>query len=365
MKVKDLIQAIEILAPPEYQESYDNAGLQTGDPGREVNSALLCLDCTEAVIDEAIAKGCDMVIAHHPLIFKGLKRINGKNDVERTLIKAIRHDIAIYAAHTNLDNVLHKGVNQKLAQIIGLSNLRILQPKQGLLVKIQIYAPAAAAEKIRNSVFEAGAGRIGNYSECSFDFSGRGSFKPENGSKPFAGEIGKRETVDELRIEVLAPTHLADRVIEAARTAHPYEEMAYEIVPLANSNQEVGSGVIGELSIAMGAGEFLAMLKDQLNLKVIRHTKFEDKISKVAVCGGSGSFLLQAAKRAGADAFVTADVKYHEFFDAIGSLMFCDIGHYESEISTLQLFCEVIQEKFPNFAVRFCETSTNPIHYHK
>ncbi len=365
MKVKDLIQIIEKVAPPVYQESYDNAGLQTGNPDREVSSALLCLDSTEAVIDEAIAKGCDIVIAHHPLIFKGLKRISGKNDVERTLIKAIRHDIAIYAAHTNLDNVLNKGVNQKLAQLIGLSGLRILQPKQGQFVKIQLYTPASAAESIRTAVFEAGAGRIGNYSECSFVFGGKGSFKPEAGAKPFAGETGKREIVEELRMEVLAPVYMSETIIEAARAVHPYEEMAYEIVPLANTSQELGSGVIGELNKPMEAGKFLNMLKNQLNLQVIRHTKYENKISKVAVCGGSGSFLLQAAKRAGADAFVTADVKYHEFFDAIGSLMFCDIGHYESEISTLQLFCEVIQEKFPNFAVRFCETSTNPIHYHK
>jgi len=365
MKVKDITALIEAIAPPAYQESYDNAGLQTGDPEQSIEAVLLCLDSTEAVVDEAIQKGCKLIIAHHPLIFKGLKQINGKTDVERTLIKAIRNGIAIYAAHTNLDNVFYKGVNHKLAQRLGLLSPQILQPKTGQLVKLVVYVPPAYEDTIRQAFFDAGAGNIGRYSECSFSMTGQGTFRPGADAKPFSGQNGIREQAEEVRIEALVPAHLSDKVLISVRAVHPYEEMAYEQIALENAHAELGSGMIGTLPEPMDALEFLNLLKNKLDLALVKHTNFEGKISRVAVCGGSGSFLLSAAIRSGADAFVTADVKYHEFFDAIGKLMFCDVGHYESEISTLELFYEVIQEKFPTFAVRFCETSTNPIHYHK
>lgn len=365
MKVKDIVTILENLAPPVYQESYDNSGLLLGSPEQDVSGLLLCLDCTEAVIDEAMRKNCNMVLAHHPLIFKGIKRINGKTDQERTLIKAIQQGIAVYAAHTNLDNVLRRGVNSRFSEKLGLKNLRVLQAKTGLLDKLTVYVPEAYADAVQSAMFSAGAGRIGQYSECSFLVKGTGTFKPGPDAEPFSGTPGIRETGEEIRLEAISPRHLSARVVEAVRTVHPYQEMAYEIVPVSNTHQEVGSGMVGELPVQMKSGEFLEYLKKNLNLSLIRHTAFAGKIHKVAVCGGSGSFLLQDALSAGADAFVTADVKYHDFFDAEGRLLYCDIGHYESEISTLEVFYEVIREKFHNFAVIFCETNTNPIHYFK
>lgn len=365
MQVKDICKAIESIAPLFYQEDYDNAGLIIGNPEQEVTQILLCLDSTETVIDEAISKGCNLVVAHHPLIFKGLKKINGKNDVERTVIKAIENKIAIYAAHTNLDNVLSQGVNQKFAQKLGLKNVKILQEKSNQLVKIVFYTPSEALESLKEVLFSAGAGQIGQYSECSFATQGLGTFKPETGANPALGEIGVRTQDHEFKVEAIAPSYIANKVVSELKKAHPYEEMAYEIIPLSNQNQGIGAGVLGELEIAMNPSDFLNFVKKSLNLEVIKHTSFDKEIKKVALCGGSGSFLLNSAMRSNADVYITADVKYHEFFDAIGTLMFCDIGHYESEISTLELFYEEIQDKFPNFAVHFCETSTNPIHYHK
>lgn len=365
MQVKDICKALESIAPLFYQEDYDNAGLIIGNPEQEVTQILLCLDSTEAVLDEAIAKGCNLIVAHHPLIFKGMKKINGKNDVERTVIKAIENKIAIYAAHTNLDNVLHQGVNQKFAQKLGLKNLRILQEKSNQLVKIVFYTPGTSLEKLKEVLFTAGAGHIGQYSECSFTSQGRGTFKPEIGANPTQGKIGSREEEDEYKVESIAPGFIANKVVSELKKSHPYEEMAYEIIPLSNNDQGIGAGVIGELENSMKSDDFLNFLKKSLNLEVIKYTSFDKEIKKVALCGGSGSFLLNSAIRSNADVYITSDVKYHEFFDAIGNLMFCDIGHYESEISTLELFYEEIQDKFPNFAVHFCETSTNPIHYHK
>jgi len=365
MQVKDICKTIETIAPLYYQEDYDNAGLIIGNPEQEVTQILLCLDSTEAVIDEAISKGCNLVVAHHPLIFKGLKKINGKNDVERTVIKAIENKIAIYAAHTNLDNVLSQGVNQKFAQKLGLKNLRILQEKSNQLVKIVFYTPGSALENLKEVLFNAGAGHIGHYSECSFASEGVGTFKAEIGANPALGDIGVREQVNEFKVETVTPSFIANKVVSELKKAHPYEEMAFEIIPLTNKDQGIGAGVIGELENSMNPNDFLNFLKKSLNLEVVKHTSFAKEIKKVALCGGSGSFLLGSAMSSNADVYITADVKYHEFFDAIGTLMFCDIGHYESEISTLELFCEEIQDKFPNFAVHFCETSTNPIHYHK
>lgn len=365
IKVKDVVKVLERLAPPVYQEDYDNAGLLTGHPEDELKGILLCLDSTEEVLDEAISKGCNMVIAHHPIIFRGLKKINGNNYVERVVIKAIRHNIAIYAAHTNLDNVLEQGVNWKFAQKIGLDNLRILDPKQGQLVKVVVYSPGVDVERVRQAMFDAGAGKIGLYDECSYTMPGQGSFRGLEDAHPAVGEKGKRETVDELRIEVLVPSYLARQVIRAAKEVHPYEEMAYDIIVLANPHQGIGSGVVGTLKEALPVADFLALLKREFKTGVIKHTAFSKDISKVALCGGSGSFLTKRVLAEKVDAFVTSDLKYHEFFDAENQMLLCDIGHYESEISTLEIFYEVIRENFPNFAVAFCKSSTNPVQYYK
>lgn len=364
MKVKEILNLFEKIAPSSYQESYDNSGLITGHPEDEVKGILLSLDTTEAVVDEAIAKGCNLIVAHHPIIFKGLKRLNGSNYVERVVIKAIRNHVAILAVHTNLDNVLRNGVNEKIANKLSLSNLSILSTKSGFLSKIFVYVTDSHLDVLRNAMFEAGGGHIGEYSECSFTTQGQGTFKPGVSSKPFFGKNEELSSVRESKLEMLVPSNMAERIISAAKVVHPYEEMAYEIVPLSNRNQELGSGVIGELEKPMDSGEFLAYLKERLKLEVIRFTGFEGKVRRVAVCGGSGSFLIHDARRAKADAYVTADVKYHEFFDAESELMICDVGHYESEISTLEIFYDVIKEKFPNFAVIFCGISTNPIQYY-
>jgi dinuclear metal center YbgI/SA1388 family protein len=364
MKVKDIIQIFEDLAPSVYQESYDNSGLIVGHPEDEVTRVMLSLDTTEEVVDEAIREGCNLLIAHHPIVFKGLKKFNGKNYVERTVIKAIKNGIAIYAAHTNLDNVLNGGVNEKFAQKLGLKDLKILQSKEALLSKLSVYVPETHLEPVKKAIFEAGTGHIGNYSECSFAVQGTGSFKPELGSNPQTGKQGIREELPEYKVEVLLPKHLINRVLQSVRSVHPYEEVAYDHIEMLNNNQIVGAGVIGELEKEMEEAEFLEFLKKTFKTGVIRHTKWGKKIKKVAVCGGVGSFLIEAAKRSGADAYVTADVKYHEFFDAEGKLKICDIGHYESEISTLEIFYDKIKEKLPNFAVIFCQLTTNPIQYY-
>jgi dinuclear metal center YbgI/SA1388 family protein len=363
MKVKEITDYLESIAPRSYQESYDNSGLLTGDPAQEVTGVLLTLDCIEQVVDEAIAKKSNLIIAHHPIIFTGLKKITGSNYVERTILKAIRNNIAIYAIHTNLDNV-HTGVNKKIAQKIGLSNLKILAPKHDTLTKLVTFIPKKHTEAVLQALHTAGAGQIGDYKNCSFQTEGIGTFMPTGGANPHTGKINQQEKVNEDRIEVIFSTHLESKIIGALKSAHPYEEVAYYLTRLANQNQEVGSGMIGELPEALEPIEFLKRLKNSMNLTTIRHTRvLERKVKKIAVCGGSGSFLLPKAIGAGADFYVTADFKYHEFFDADGKITVADIGHYESEIFTKELLKEILTEKFPTFAVNFSTTDTNPVRY--
>jgi len=354
---------LEGIAPFSLQESYDNAGLIVGDPKQEVKGILVSLDCTEAVIEEAIQKKCNLVLCHHPIVFQGLKKINGNTYVERTVIKAIQHQIGILAVHTNLDNVLN-GVNQSIANKLGLLNTKILKPISGKLVHLCVFVPAEHAENLKNGLFEAGAGSIGNYDNCAFETKGRGSYRPLEKSNPFHGEIGKTEYVDEIRLEVIYPQHLSKAVFKALRKYHPYEEIAYQCFELLNENQEIGAGMIGDLPAIMSQNEFLAFLKERMNLEMIRFTNLEGKnIQKVAVCGGAGSFLLKDAIAQGADSFVSADFKYHEFFDAENRLLIADIGHFESEKYTKDLISDLIVKNFPNFAVLLSQTNTNPVNY--
>ncbi len=363
LRIRDVAAYLESFAPLAYQESYDNAGLLTGDPDAEVTGTLVTLDCTEQVVDEAVELGCNLIVAHHPIIFKGLRRLTGATYVERTVIKAIRHHIAIYAIHTNLDSV-HTGVNRKICEKIGLAGTRILAPKTDSLTKLVTFVPREQTGDVLTALYGAGAGQIGNYQNCSFRVEGKGTFKPNGEANPTIGQRAVQEEVDEHRVEVIFPDHLRSRVISALKAVHPYEEVAYYLTRLVNENQEVGSGMIGELEEALEPTEFLRRLKDSMDLKVIRHTRIPDQpIKKVAVCGGSGSFLLPQARRAGAQAFVSADFKYHEFFDAEDQLIIADIGHYESEVFTKELLGEVLTKKFPNFAISFSRTVTNPISY--
>lgn len=362
-KIKDVTDYLESFAPQAYQESYDNSGLITGDSNQTVTGVLVTLDATEPVLDEAIEKKCNLIIAHHPILFRGLKKITGANYVERALLKAIRNNIAIFAIHTNLDNV-HTGVNRKICEKIGLKNVQILEPKDNVLSKLVTFIPTDHVEKVLNALHQAGAGQIGNYSNCSFRTEGTGTFTPNENASPHLGTNFRPEHVKETRIEVIFADYLKGKILQALKANHPYEEVAHYISSLTNQNQEVGSGMIGELDEALEPTEFLKRLKLSMDLKLIRHTALLDKpVKKVAVCGGSGSFLLQKALQSGAQIYISADFKYHEFFDAEGRIIIADIGHYESEIFTKELLQEVLIKKFTTFAINFSSTVTNPISY--
>ena len=363
IRIKDVTSHLEQLAPLRYQESYDNAGLLTGNPTDEVRAVLISLDCTEEVVDDAISKGCNLIVAHHPIIFKGLKSLTGKNYVERTIIKAIKHDIAIYASHTNLDSVVN-GVNTKIANKLGLTKQRILVNKPQTLMQLVTFVPVANTEEVLDALHKAGAGNIGEYSSCSFSITGTGRFTPSENANPAIGGANKPEQVQENRIEVIFPAHLQAKIVSALKASHPYEEVAHYLYNLENKNQEVGIGVLGELESELSEAEFLAYLKEKMDLQGLRYTSVGDKgIKRVAVCGGAGSFLIKDALAQGADALVTGDVKYHEFFDAEGCLMIADIGHYESEVFTKEIFYDTISKKFTNFAVYLTKVNTNPIRY--
>ncbi len=363
LTIKEITDHLETFAPPAYQESYDNSGLLTGDSSQPVSGVLITLDCTEAVVEEAIKRKCNLIVAHHPILYKGIKKLTGSNYVERTLISAIRNHMAIYAIHTNLDNV-HTGVNRKICEKIGLRNLSILAPKAGILTKLVTFIPRQSAEKVVTALYAAGAGKNGNYDHCSFRVEGEGTFKPTEKANPSVGKRLNQEVVTETRVEVIFPSYLQSKVIQELKKAHPYEEVAYYLTPLNNPNQEVGSGMVGEFDTPQEPSDFLKRLKVNMDLKVIRHTRLSEKaIKRVAVCGGSGSFLLPQARQAGAEAFITADFKYHEFFDAEDNIMIADIGHYESEVFTKELLGEVLIKKFPTFAINFSRIVTNPISY--
>ncbi len=363
IKVKDITSFLESIAPLSYQESYDNSGLITGNGDMVVNGVLICLDSTEAVIEEAISNNFNLVIAHHPIVFSGLKKINGKNYVERTIIKAIKNDIAIYAIHTNLDNV-RNGVNAMIAEKLGLVNTKILSPKSGLLKKLVTFVPVGQAENVRSALFQAGAGSIGNYDECSFNIPGLGTFRGNELSNPTLGKKGERHSENEIRIECIFENFKENAILKALFIAHPYEEVAYDLYPLTNELQTVGSGMIGELPDYQTETDFLKHLKSVMKAGVIRHTALlGKKLKKIAICGGSGSFLLNSAIHSGADMLITADFKYHQFFDSDGKIVIADIGHYESEQFTIELIKSLILKKFSTFAVRITEVNTNPVYY--
>ncbi len=363
VKLFEITTALETFAPLYLQEPYDNAGLLLGTADQEITMALLCLDVTEQVIDEAIASGCNLVISHHPPIFSGIKKLTGKNHTERMLLKAIRHNIAVYAAHTNMDNILN-GVNTTIATRLGLKDTRVLLPKGELLMKLHTFVPESHLDVLRDALFAAGAGSIGNYDECSFGTSGTGTFRGNEFTNPFVGTRGERHYEKEYRLEVVFPAWLHQKVVEAMRQHHPYEEIAFDVIPLKNFWSKAGAGLTGILETPLEPIAFLKFLKERMNVQVIRHTRLIPKlISRVAVCGGAGSFLLEHAQTAGADVFISADFKYHQFFDAGESIMIADIGHFESEQFTPEIFAEVLREKFPTFAVRFTSIDTNPINY--
>ncbi len=364
MTVSEITSIIEEFAPLALQESYDNAGLLVGDKSMSVTGVLISIDVTEAVIDEAINHNCNLIISHHPLIFRGLKKIVGHDYIQRCVIKAIKNDIAIYSAHTNLDNVKN-GVNGKIADKIGMINRQILQPKSEILLKLVTFVPQEHVENVQQALFKAGAGHIGEYDSCSFNTDGIGTFRANEHANPFVGEKNKLHSEPETRVEVILPKYLQSKVVSALLQAHPYEEPAFDIFPLLNSWNTVGLGMVGELEQEMDEKQFLEHLKKVFSLSVVRHTPFTGrKIKKVSLCGGSGSEFLRNGLAHGADVYISGDFKYHEFFDAENKILIADIGHYESEQFTKDVFYEIITKKIPNFAVRISEVNTNPINYY-
>lgn len=350
-------------APTFYAEDFDNVGLLVGRKSSECNRVLVTHDVTEAVVEEAIAKSCQLIICFHPIIFSGLKKITGANYVEKTVLKAIENKIGIYATHTALDNH-NKGISYILGKALGLKNQSILVPKKNALSLLSTYVPKEASEKVLAALHEAGAGQLGNYAECSFTHAGEGQFVGNKKSTPSVGEKEKRTKLEEHHIQVVFKKHLQNKLIAALKDAHPYEEIAHEIIALDNSQNDIGLGSIGILSTPMETSSFLSHVKKELNLKYLRHSGETDKkIERVAVLGGSGSFAIGAAIANGADAYVTADLKYHDFFQAENQLLLVDAGHYETEQGTKKLIVDYLSKKIPNFAITLSEVNTNPVKY--
>ncbi|WP_115462100.1 Nif3-like dinuclear metal center hexameric protein [Winogradskyella aurantiaca] len=370
MQIREVIQILEELAPLKYAEDFDNVGLLVGDKEAEVKGVLVTLDTIEAVVDEAVEAGCNLIVSFHPIIFKGLKSLTGGNYVERTVVKAIKNDIAIFAIHTALDNSF-KGVNDIICNKLGLLNKQILIPQKNSIKKLLTYVPESSANHLREALFSAGAGGIGNYDDCSFNYKGVGTFKGNKDSNPVLGERGKVQEEPEIAISVTFTKHLESKVLKAMFKAHPYEEVAYEIITLDNSHQHIGMGMIGNLTEAMNEKGFLEFVKNTMNCGVVRHSQLLKKsVSRVAVLGGSGSFAIEAAIAQGADVFISSDFKYHDFFRAEGKIVIADIGHYESEQFTKSFLTDYLSKKITNFAPALSEgkiilskTNTNPVNY--
>ena len=363
MIVKEVTRILEELAPLAYAEDFDNVGLLVGDQNQEVSGILITLDTLENVVEEAIAQKCNLIVSFHPIIFNGLKKITGATYVERTVIKAIQHHIAIYSMHTALDNAM-EGVNAKICEVLDIMDPKILIPQKSTIKKLTTYVPLDAAESLKNSLFEAGAGTIGNYSHCSFTSKGIGSYKADQHANPKKGKIGEIHYEEEMQVNITFSASVEKKVMNALFRNHPYEEVAYEVLILENTNQNIGMGMIGSLQNPMKEVDFLKIVKERMHASCIRHSELRGKpIEKVAVLGGSGAFAIKAAKAAGADLFITADVKYHQFYEAEGSMVIADIGHFETEQFTKNLLVDYLTKKIPNFAIRLSESITNPIKY--
>jgi dinuclear metal center YbgI/SA1388 family protein len=363
MKVSDILNAIHEVAPLKLQESYDNAGLLIGTYDQQISQVLICVDITEDVIDEAIAKKCELIISHHPIIFRGLKNLVPNGPVERIVLKAVKNDIAIAAVHTNIDNVLH-GVNAMIAKRIGLQKTQVLRPMPDQLKKLVTFCPTDHADKVRQAIFEAGAGQIGAYDSCSYNLEGFGTFRGGEESNPFVGSKNQVHREPEQRIETIVPSYKLKKVLDAMIHAHPYEEVAYDIYPLDNTFGNIGAGMLGYLANPITPKDFLERVMKQFNCKALRHSQLLDKpIQKIALCGGSGAFLIHDAQAAKADVFLTADLKYHDFFEADNKLLVIDAGHFETEQFTKELIADIIQKKIPNFAPLISEVNTNAVHY--
>ncbi|MDR0426998.1 MAG: Nif3-like dinuclear metal center hexameric protein [Dysgonamonadaceae bacterium] len=363
MKIAQILGALEEFAPLPLQDDFDNSGLQVGDTTQKVKGILLCLDVTEDVIDEAVELDCNLIISHHPLLFRPLKSLTGKTYIERCIVKACKNDIVIYAAHTNIDNV-RGGVSFRLAEKIGLQNIKILKPQNNSLLKLVTFVPENQAEQVRTALFHAGAGTIGNYDFCSYNSSGEGTFRAGENTNPFVGEKGEIHVEKETRIEVVLPTCKKASVTRALLTTHPYEEPAYDFYLLQNEWSQAGAGVVGELPVEEDEKSFLQRIKTIFRLESLKHSPLTGKmIKEVALCGGSGSFLIKEAMAYGADVFLTGEAKYNDYFDVENKILLAVLGHYESEHFIKELFFEIISKKMPNFAIHFSNLNANPVNY--
>ena len=363
MIIKDITDYLEELAPLNYAEDFDNVGLLIGNYSDSVTGVLVTLDTLEKTVEEAITKKCNLIVSFHPIIFGGIKKLNGNSYVERVVLKAIQNDIAIYATHTALDNSKN-GVSAKISEVLGLKNNKILLPKKGILKKLTTFVPIENAEKLRNALFNAGAGNIGNYDRCSFNIDGEGTYRGNQNSNPAIGKKGENHTENETQISVIYESKNEATILTSLQKNHPYEEISYHLLTTENVHQNIGMGMIGDLPTEMEENEFLLFLKEKMKTACIRHSNLiNKKIKKVAVLGGSGSFAISDAIKAGADAYVSADFKYHEFFKAENKIILADIGHYESEQFTKNLLVDYLTKKFSNFAIVLSEESTNPIYY--
>lgn len=363
MLLKEVITQIEhkIILPQ--AEDFDNVGLLCGNADREVTGILVCHDALEAVVDEAAEAGCNLIVCFHPIIFSGLKSLTGKNYVERAVMKAIENKIAIYAVHTAWDND-YFGVNYRICEELKLKNQTILMPKKHGLQQLVVYVPKDYSEKVKQAAFDAGAGNIGFYDECSFSVSGKGNFRPLPGSDPFEGEECVRESTEEDVLYFIFESYRQKKVLAKVREAHPYEEMAYQIYQLENENAYEGLGRYGDLEEEMEECEFFNLVKETFALQVIRHSEsIGKKIRRIGVLGGSGASGISAALAAGCDAYLTGDLKYHDFFRAEGRMLLCDIGHFESERFVTQQLFQIFSEKFTKFAVLKSNVNTNPVKY--
>lgn len=363
MILSQITNYLDELFPAALQESYDNCGLLLGNPEMEISAALICLDITSEVLDEAIEKNCNLIISHHPLIFSGLKSLTGRNETERMVLRCITERIAVFALHTNLDNH-NEGVNRHICEKLGLSEVRILRPVSDTLRKLVTFCPAAYAEKLREALFNAGAGYIGKYDSCSFNLQGEGTFRALDGAKPFVGKISELHTELEVRIETIFPKHLESRIIQTLKQNHPYEEVAFDIYAVTGPDVQTGAGMTGFLPEDVDAEKFLEKVKCIFHAGCIRHTTLKNKkVRKIAVCGGSGSFLIKDAIRCKADIYITGDIKYHDFFIPENGMILADIGHYESEQFTKELIYTLLKKKFTTFALFISGTNTNPVNY--
>lgn len=363
MLVGDIIKVLEQYAPINLQEDYDNCGLQVGSKAAPCSGVLLCVDVTPEIVEEAIERKCNLIVSHHPLLFKGLKRITGATLVEQTVMKAIAGGVNIYSSHTAMDNALG-GVSWQMASKLGLQNVETLEKQSGRIMKLSVMVPDDYADRVRLALFAAGAGKMGNYDSCSFSVTGTGSFRALDGANPFVGDRLTVHNEPETRVDVLLPVWLKHKVEDALLETHPYEVPAYEFILLDNLS-DTGSGVVGNFPESVPVAEFIDKVKSAFGSPVVRCTRFEPDLMlrRVAMCGGAGAFLIKNAIASGAQVFVTSDSRYHDFVDYSGNILLVDIGHYESEQCTKDIFYRIITEKFANFAVYYSEKEKNPINY--